>query len=105
MAERGPCRHTPDIPGIARAALPQLPTLVRHWLPAGHRQGPEWVALNPLREDSHPGSFKINLNNGRWADFATGDRGGDVVSLVAYLRGVPQSKAARLLVRELECTR
>ena len=44
-----------------------------------------YVALNPTRNDRRPGSFKINIRTGRWCDFATGDRGGDPVSLVAYL--------------------
>jgi hypothetical protein len=60
------------------------------------------VALNPRRQDSHPGSFKVNLRTGRWADFATGDKGGDVISLLAYLKGISQSEAARHLACELE---
>ena len=63
--------------------------------------GAELVALNPRRGDRHPGSFKINRYNGRWADFATGDQGGDPVSLVAYLANVSQVEAARLLARML----
>ena len=47
------------------------------------------------------GSFKINRYNGRWADFATGDKGGDPVSLVAYLADVSQGEAARLLAQML----
>jgi hypothetical protein len=50
-----------------------------------------------MRADRHAGSFKVNLRTGRWADFATGDRGGDPVSLVAYLEGVTQGEAARLV--------
>ena len=46
------------------------------------------MARNPTRPDRRPGSFKINLTTGRWADFATGDRGGDPVSLAAYLFGL-----------------
>jgi hypothetical protein len=34
---------------------------------------------------------------GRWKDFATGDGGGDPISLVAFLADVSQSEAARLL--------
>ena len=33
-----------------------------------------------------PGSFKVNLDTGRWADFATGDKGGDLVALYAYFK-------------------
>jgi hypothetical protein len=47
------------------------------------------------------GSFKINLVTGRWADFACGATGGDVVSLVAYLLGVPQGEAAVRLAAEV----
>jgi hypothetical protein len=41
------------------------------------------------------------LRTGRWADFATGDSGGDPVSLVAYLENVSQGEAARMLARML----
>ena len=44
-----------------------------------------------------PGSFSVNTRSGRWADFATGDRGGDVVSLAAYLHGMRQGDPARKL--------
>ena len=101
MANRRPSSTTPNFTSIRLASLPRLPSLLRSWLPDGHHQGQEWVALNPRRQDSHPGSFKVNLQTGRWADFATGDRGGDAVSLLAYLRGLSQAEAARLLAREL----
>jgi DNA primase len=65
--------------------LPQLPALVKHWLPSGRAAGAEWTALNPRRHDRRPGSFRVNLRSGRWADFATGEGGGDPVSLYAYL--------------------
>ena len=78
--------------------LPQLPTLVKHWLPAGRAAGAEWTALNPRRHDQRPGSFRVNLRSGRWADFATGECGGDPVSLYAYLfTGGRQGAAARAL--------
>jgi hypothetical protein len=50
--------------------------------------------LNPKRADRRLGSFSINLTTGRWADFATGDKGGDVVSLAAYLFDLSQAEAA-----------
>ena len=79
---------------IGSAALRSLPLIVLRWLPDGKREGSEWVARNPTRNDRHVGSFKINLKTGQWADFATGDRGGDVISLAAYLHGLSQSAAA-----------
>ena len=71
-------------------------------LPGGKRVGAEIVALNPRRADWRLGSFKINHWTGRWADFATGDRGGDPISLVAYLADVSQGEAARLLAQMLD---
>lgn len=80
---------------VADAAHRSLPILVRRWLPDGRKQGTEWLARNPTRADNRLGSFKVNLHNGRWADFATGDKGGDVISLAAYLFGLRQIEAAR----------
>ena len=55
------------------------------------------MARNPTRADRSPGSFKINMTTGKWADFATGDKGGDVISLAAYIAGIGQADAARNL--------
>ncbi len=86
-----------DFRAVASAALPSLPVLAKRWLPDGRRVGNEWVALNPVRADRRPGSFKVNLRTGRWADFATGDKGGDAISLAAHLHGLSQLEAARKL--------
>ena len=89
--------HTLDFVAINAAALARLPDILRRWLPDGRIEGAEYVARNPTRADRRAGSFKINLRTGKWADFATGDRGGDPVSLAAYLAGVGQGEAAREL--------
>lgn len=86
---------------VNRAARTSLPALVARWLPDGRRIGREYVARNPTRHDRRLGSFKINLVTGRWADFATGDKGGDPISLAAYLFGLSQSEAARRLANML----
>ena len=86
-----------DFDAINRAALAALPAVLARLLPSGKAIHKEWVALNPRRRDRNLGSFNVNRFNGKWADFATGDKGGDVVSLVAYLEGVSQGEAARLL--------
>jgi len=83
------------------AALPVLAKLLARWLPDGVRRGDEWVARNPKRTDRRPGSFSINLRTGAWADFATGDRGGDPVSLAAYLFDLRQAEAARKITHML----
>jgi hypothetical protein len=90
-----------DFAEINRAALAAFPAVLARILPGGKRVGTEIVALNPRRADRRLGSFKINRYNGKWCDFATGDRGGDPVSLVAYLAGVSQGEAARLLAQML----
>ena len=93
---------TVDFAAINEAAMACLPALVQRWLPNGRRVGREWEARNPLREDRRPGSFRVNMRTGRWADFALPDaRGGDPVSLAAYLSGCSQSEAARSLGRML----
>jgi hypothetical protein len=94
-------RRPPDFSRINSAALAVLPALCARWLPQGRRVGREFVALNPTRPDRNIGSFKINLTTGRWADFATDDKGGDVVSLAAYLFRMRQGEAARRLASTL----
>ena len=84
-----------DFDAVNRAALASLPALLHRWLPDGRVRGREFVALNPTRADKRPGSFRINIHTGKWADFATGDKGGDVVSLAAYLSRTGQAEAAR----------
>jgi hypothetical protein len=87
---------------VNRAALARLPELLARWLPGGRIEAAEYVALNPRRADHRPGSFKINLETGQWADFAIeGARGGDVVSLAAYLGGIGQVEAAERLAAML----
>ena len=90
-----------DFAEINRAALASFPAVLARILPSGKRVGVEIVALNPKRADRRLGSFKVNRFNGRWADFASGAKGGDPVSLVAYLADVNQGEAARLLARML----
>jgi len=90
-----------DPVGLKSRLLVRANELVSRWLPHGRRVGNEWVARNPTRVDRRPGSFKVNLRSGRWADFATGDAGGDLISLRAYLDGITQGEAARRIAREI----
>lgn len=85
-------------------AVQSLPRLLARWLPGGKQIGKEYIALNPTRADRRPGSFKVvtvGRRAGVWADFATGDRGGDPISLAAYLFGLRQVEAARKLAEML----
>jgi hypothetical protein len=73
--------------------------ILRRLLPTGKKEGSEYVALNPKRSDAHLGSFRINTRTWKWADFATGDKGGDIISLYAYIKGINQFTAAKELLR------
>ena len=90
-----------DFRSINKAAVPALPAILARLLPGGKISGGEYVVRNPTRADHRPGCFKINLRSGRWADFASGDKGGDPVSLCAYIDGMSQAEAARRLARLL----
>lgn len=80
---------------VSAAALPRFEE-VMGWLglAGGKRQGREYLPLNPKRGDEHHGSFSINMDSGAWMEGATGDKGGDLVALVAYLHGCRQIEAA-----------
>lgn len=86
-----------DFAEINRGALARLDDILRRWLPGGRVEGREYVVKNPKRHDQRPGSFKVNLATGRWADWASGDKGGDPISLGAYLFDLRQVEAARRL--------
>jgi len=79
---------------VADAAARHSETILRRWLPDGRIDGHEWIARNPKRADRKPGSFKVNLKTTRWGDFATGDKGGDLIALAAFLFDLDQAKAA-----------
>lgn len=90
-----------DFERVNRRALANALAVVRGLLPEGRLEGHEYVARNPLRPDRRLGSFKVNVSTGRWADFATGDGGGDLVSLAAFVSGLPQREAAIRLAESM----
>jgi hypothetical protein len=90
-----------DFDRVNCAALARASAVVRGLLPEGRMEGHEYVARNPLRPDKRLGSFKVNIATGRWADFATGDGGGDLVSLAAFVAGLPQREAAIRLAESM----
>jgi hypothetical protein len=97
-------RHTfdPTLFERVNASLrSNLRSFCDQWVSDGVVRGDEYVACNPTRADKSAGSFRINLKTGRWADFATGDRGGDPISYYAYVFGLSQIEAARALAVDL----
>jgi hypothetical protein len=89
---------------VGAKALRRADDVLQRLLPDGVFEGCEYVARNPKRADRHLGSFRINLDTGAWADFALDDpkaRGGDLISLAAYLHNLTQFEAARNLAHML----
>ena len=89
----------PTFAQVKAAALRNMDRVLTQWLPNGKRVdgGKEYTAPNPTRTDKHAGSLKINLSKGTWADFATGDKGGDLIDLVRYLDGGTDVEACNKL--------
>lgn len=81
-------------------ALECVDEVLERWLPDGTLSGREYKVCNPTREDGSPDSFSINVETGVWGDFATGDVGGDLISLVAYLDGCERQTDAALKILE-----
>ena len=92
-----PSRTRIDFETIAATARRHARAVCNRVIPGGQVRGHEYVALNPKRADRRLGSFRVNLRSGKWADFATGERGGDLISLVAWRYDIPQAEAAKRL--------
>ena len=95
--------HRQELPPIqfkalADALLPRAETLLPNWLPGGHRNGHEWTCGSLAGEAGS--SCSVNMVNGKWADFASGEQGTDLLSLYAAIHGLLMHKAAVRLARE-----
>jgi putative DNA primase/helicase len=90
-----------DFKKINSLAMAQAENVVSHYAPNGKLEGREWVACNPSRSDNSARSFSINVDTGLWADFATNDKGGDLVSYVAYCLRISQGDAYKTLAHFL----
>ena len=83
---------------LADALLSRSDHLVPMWLPGGSQLGHEY-RCGSLSGGSGT-SCSVNLTNGKWSDFATGEAGGDLVSLYAAINGLTPGKAAVQVARE-----
>ena len=69
------------------------------WLPRGKVRGNEFVCGDIA---GIPGdSLSVNIRSGKWSDFATGDKGGDLISLYAAVHGKRNGEALRALREEI----
>jgi putative DNA primase/helicase len=80
-----------DFKTLNSALMAQLDVLLPQWLPEGKQIGREYRAggLN----GSAGKSFGINLDTGLWSDFATGEKGGDPISLYAAVKHLSQKQS------------
>lgn len=101
MSEDRNKRRIEALRQVAAVALVDASWLVPELLPTGKLQRNRYWALNPNRGDRSIGSFCVSMDSGGWHDFATGDRGGDLVSLAAFVWGVKQLEAAEQLASRL----
>lgn len=83
---------------LAAALLARAEVLVPAWLPGGHRAGHEYVCAS--LSGGAGSSCSVNLHTGQWADFASDEKGGDLVSLYAAVHGLTMGKAALSVARD-----
>lgn len=85
--------------GLAAALLDRANEYLPTWLPGGRPIGREYTC-GDLR--GGPGdSCKVNMTTGLWADFASGEQGGDLISLYAAVEGIKQGEAAKRLADQI----
>lgn len=83
---------------LAEALLARAEQLVPAWLPGGTKRGHEYACGSV--DGGEGTSCSVNLVTGAWADFATGEQGGDLVSLYAAAHGLDMGKAALQVARD-----
>lgn len=88
-----------DFQTISSAALSSAETLVTRWLPAGRKNGHEWLC-GDLHGNAGE-STSINLRTGMWADFAGDKKGGDLIALLAAIKECSQLDAAKEIAETL----
>jgi len=84
-----------DFEGLAAQLAARSVSLLKEWLPAGKLRGKEYVVGDLNGEAGE--SLSINTESGLWKDFATGQAGGDLISLYAAINHCTQIEAATRL--------
>ncbi len=83
---------------LCDALLTRADYYVATWLPGGHTKGHEYACAG--LSGGEGSSCSVNLKTGAWADFATEEKGGDLLSLYAAIHGLSQAKAAISVARD-----
>jgi putative DNA primase/helicase len=87
-----------DFKGLASELLNNSESLLNQWLPNGKLNGHEYQ-VGSLQGEAGK-SLSINIKTGKWADFASGDKGGDLISLYAAIKGIKNSEAVKELKKD-----
>lgn len=88
-----------DFEKIGKELLYRAPDILPSWLPGGKMRGHEYVCAN-LRGGNGE-SLSINMQTGKWADFAGTEKGSDLISLYAAIYGLSQIESAKKLSESL----
>ena len=83
---------------LREALLADAENLVPRWLPGGQFDGHEYRCAD--LSGGHGHSCSVNVKTGKWADFATGEQGNDLIGLYAAIHGLSNAKAAIQVARE-----
>jgi len=92
-------RQTVSIDEIKARLVDRIEDVVDRWAPpaqGSYRHGPLYYTLNPGRPDRSVGSFLVHMAGpkaGRWVDYATDPRGGDLIDLIALSTGCSAREA------------
>lgn len=78
---------------------PYIETLIERWLSAGKRNGRYWMVGSLMNEPGE--SLAVDLQNGIWKDYATGEKGGDLISLWAAMHRIEQLEAAKQVLEQI----
>ncbi len=83
---------------LAEALLARADRLVAAWLQGGEIVGHEYKCGSLA--GGKGGSCSVNLNNGKWSDFHTGESGRDLLDLYAQIHDLSLAKAAVQVAKE-----
>lgn len=84
-----------DFAALNRTLLQSARTLLSELLPGGRIVGQEYVCASLQGGEGR--SCSVNLNTGKWGDFANDLQGGDLISLYAKINGINNGQAAARL--------
>lgn len=88
-----------DFRALKEALLANARDLVKAWLPGGVLHQDKEYKCGSL-SGGEGDSCSVNVVNGRWSDFSTGESGGDLLDLYAQIHSLSLGEAARRVAHE-----